>query len=68
MTVPILRVNLGERMCVIMKCNTVLPGIANYTTGNTYLDVTNKTYFENDKLLWKYAIAKNLFWDEKEQL
>ena len=25
-------------------------------------------YFENDNLFWKYANAKNLFWDKKQQL
>ena len=34
-----------------------------------YLDITNQTYLaENDNLFWKYASAKNLFWDKKEQL
>ena len=33
-----------------------------------YLDITNKTYLENeDNLSWKYASAKNLFWEKKEQ-
>ena len=32
------------------------------------LDITDKTYFVNDDLFGKYANAKNLFWDKKEQL
>ena len=30
------------------------------------LDITNKTYLEYAKLFWKYASAKNLFWDKNE--
>ena len=33
-----------------------------------YLDITNKTYLENDNVFWKYASAKNLIWEKKEQL
>ena len=33
-----------------------------------YLDITNKTYLENANLFWKYASAKYLIWDKKEQL
>ena len=70
MTVPILRSNLEESVCVIKKCNTVLPGMAYwyYTTMDmsVYLDITNKTYLKNDNLFWKYASAKNLFWERRK--
>ena len=52
-----------------MKCSTVLPGKAYwYIIVNllVYLDITNKTYLEYAKLFWKYASAKNLFWDKNE--
>ena len=57
MTERIPRVNLEESKCVIMKCDTVLPGMADwyYTTVNEYLDL------ENSNLLWKYVSAKNYF-------
>ena len=39
-----------------------------YTTETiVYLDITNKTYLENDNFFWKYASEKNLFWYKQEQ-
>ena len=52
-----------------MKCNTVLPGKAyRYITVIllVYVHITNKTYLEKSNLFWKYASAKNLFWDKEE--
>ena len=55
-----------------MKFNTVLPGKTYWYYANAhelvYLDTTNKTYLENANLFWKYASAKNLFWDKNEEL
>ena len=63
MAEPILQMNLEESICVIMKCNTVLPGktircITVYLL--VYLNKTDKTCLENANLLWKYASAKNV--------
>ena len=73
LTEPIFHVISEESMCaVIMKCNTAVPGKAYcyYSTLNmlVYLNITNKTYFENANLFWKYASTKNWFWVNKEQL
>ena len=54
MTGPILRVNLEETMCVVMKRNSALPEMAYlyFTVVNmlVYVNITNKTHLENHNL------------------